>query len=106
MIRENKVGVDLPGSPRWWTVRNGKGSREVVRACFERGRDYHGDDKPAELLLFVLLPTGAYAFPPLLVAALKMGGMGLDSLKDQGAEVWPYDSGMGRKLELMLCGVR
>ena len=106
MIREHEVQIPLAGNPRWWTVTNPNGSREIVRVVLEKGRHYSlngaDPDAPDEAVVFVLLPKGEYKWPPLVVAALRMGKEGWDSIKEKGGRIVIYPEALARKLELML----
>lgn len=106
-IRENKVEMELAGSPRWWTVTNHKGTREVVRVVFEKGKHFHTDDPeaPDEMVIFAVLQPDQFKWPPLVCAALRMGMEGWDRIEEGGGEVVPYPTERGRKLELMLVGM-
>jgi len=104
-IRENKVEMPLAGSPRWWTITNRNGVREVVRVVFEKGKHYHDDEAPDEMVLFAVLRPEQFKWPPLVCAALRMGTEGWKSIEKDGGEVVPYPTERGRKLELMLVGM-
>lgn len=108
-IIENKVEMALAGDPKWWTITNHKGSREVVRVVFEREKYFPNvkpeegmPPAPEEMLIFVLMPTGIYKWPPLVCAALRMGTVGWDDLRRKGARIVLYEEPLGKKLELML----
>ena len=94
--------MELVGKPRWWTVTNRKGSKEVVRVLFQKRVHYQEEEAPEEMLLFVLLDPSHFKWPPLVVAALRMGTPGWDDIQKKGAKIVTYDSELGRKLELML----
>ena len=89
-VQENIVEMPLAGSPRWWTFTNSKGKREVGRAIFERGVHYdmarENPELPEEMLLFVLLPHGCYTWPPLVVAALRLGPIGWHDIEAKGGK--------------------
>jgi hypothetical protein len=107
VITEHSVDLDwLAGNPRWWTITNPQGSREVVRAVFTKGQHYPGTDPdaPDEMVIYAILKPGQYQYPPLVVATLKMGTDGWDDIAKNGGAVVLYDSDYGRKLELMLVG--
>ena len=69
-ITEHPVEMELWGSPRWWTVTNDEGSREIVRVVLKKGQHYSlngvDPDAPEEGVLFALLPVGEYQWPPLV----------------------------------------
>lgn len=108
MIKEHEVEIKLAGSPRWWTVTNNKGTREVVRVVLERGRHYDKEQQdpeaPDEMVIFALLKEGQFAFPPLVVAALRMGEAGWKDIEEKGGSVVLYPTKLGKKLEFMLVG--
>lgn len=113
-IVEHAVEMTLPGNPRWWTVTNHKGAREVVRVVFDRetyfpnAKDAEPGDPPVpdEMLIYVLMPEGLYAWPPLCSATLRMGTPGWKDLQDKGAQIVVYEEPLGKKLELMLVASR
>lgn len=108
--QEHEVEISLVGNPRWWTVTNHKGSREVVRVVFEKGKHYALDgadpDAPPEMVIFVLLPPGLYAFPPMVAAMLRLGDKAWKDIEEKGGQVVPYPTKLGKKLELMLVAAR
>lgn len=103
MIVENEIGMSLPGEPRWWTVSNAKGSREVVRVAFDR-RHFNVDEAPAdELIVYVVFPTGTWAFPPLVAGMLQGGSGAWKALREEsGVRITINDEPLAQKLELML----
>lgn len=118
MITEHAVDMPLAGKPRWWTVTNENGAREVVRVECDRATYFPNatpDMFPAELfprgmppdvVVFVLLKPGQFKWPPLAAASLRLGRAGLDRLVEGGARLvveWER-SDLWRKLELMLAG--
>ena len=114
MIVEHPVDatIRLAGSPRWWTVTNHRGRVEVVRAVFDR-ETYFPDaepdprlgELPPAIIFYVVLQPDQYNWPPLCVAALRMGTEGLDHLKKSGAEIYSHDHPKAQKLEKLLVGV-
>jgi hypothetical protein len=106
-IRENEIEMELVGSPRWWTITNSKGTREVVRVIFEKGKHYDSShpEAPDEMVLFAILQPDHFKWPPLVTAALRMGSEAWKEIEERGGEIVPYPTERGRKLELMLVGV-
>jgi len=102
VIVEHPVEMELVGSPRWWTVSNQKGSWEVVRVLFQKGTHYFDEEAPEEMLIFAMLKPDHMKWPPLIVAAIRMGEMGWDDIRERGGKIVIYDEPLGRKLELML----
>jgi len=98
-ITENKVeetGFTVAGKPRWWTIRNKKGAREVV------WMDLTGDEKSQGHLLapvlFAELPMGHMVYPPFIVVTLRMGPAACLDLLDKGGKVHFRGTDKYRKL--------
>lgn len=84
-------------SVRWWTCWRDGETIEVVRC------EYHTHG----LVTFIVLPTGAYAFPALAHVTLKAGRPGLKRLEELGGRLVPlrpHGGALGRALEQRLVG--
>ena len=106
MITEHDVKMRLRGRPRWWTISNANGSREVIRVTLKASEDYAEDAQgaPSSMILFAILPTGQFKWPPLACAALAMGTTGWESIKAKGGRVVLWEEPFGRRLEDRLVG--
>lgn len=112
-IVERDVELDwLAGSPRWWTVTNDRGTREVVRAEFSRAEyfpnakpeDFPDGRVPDEVILYILLSPGQYKHPPLAAVSCRMGIEAFKMIEEGGGEVVFPGNARWNKLELMLVG--
>ena len=111
-VVEHQVDVPLRGTPRWWTVTNPQGSREVVRVVLTVGKDLKaetarrlcppGHEVRTKYVVYAVLKTGQFAWPPLAGPALVMGRMGWQSLEEGGAKVAIAPSVLGQKLAKIL----
>jgi len=99
VIRENEVAMPLAGEPRWWTVEIG-----VPPKRMELVRVDHSAIDPNLHLLFVFLPPGVYAWPPLVAPTMKLGPMAFEQIKEKGGKVIHYPTKLGRALEWRLVG--
>jgi len=98
IVREHPVELDwLAGSPRWWTVTVHKKTWELVRV------DY-SSQVPDAWPLYVFLPPGSFAHPPLVAPVFKMGEIGFEHVKKLGGKVIHYPTLAGKALELQLLG--
>lgn len=106
MITEHAVQMSLRGRPRWWTVTNANGSREVVRVMLKAGDDYSAETEgaPPLMVLFALLAPGQFKWPPLAAAALCMGSVGWEEIRNSGGRVVLFEEPLGQRLEEMLVG--
>lgn len=104
-LKENEVGMSLRGRPRWWTH---PGGGEIIRIDFTNDRDVGAKFREAKLdpTAWVVLPTGAMKWPPLVGAFFVMGDEGLRQVTEDMKGRWfPGDSPVGRALELRLVGM-
>ena len=96
-VIEHKVGMSLAGRPRWWSLTYRGSVLELV--CV----DYTHINR--DLLFWVALPRGAYAWPALVAVALKMGRLGFASIEKKGGVVMVPESEHWKTLELRLVGM-
>lgn len=86
-------------SVRWWTCYRDGDAIEVVR--------WEWPDKG--LAAYVILPVGAFKYPPLAHVLLKSGQAGLARLDHHRGRLEPLEprtTDMARALELRLVGMR
>lgn len=95
-ITPHEVGMSLAGKPKWWTVDTGNQKLEVVRV--------HYDTPNADILFYVVMPQGIYAWPPLVAPSFKLGPQAWDKLEADGGRFFPYETELGKKFELLFNG--
>lgn len=112
-VVEHVVEMELRGNPRWWTVTNRKGSVEIVRLEVEI--DLESDEArklvaAGELVhspapVYVVMPPGYAAWPPLAAVGWFMGLGAQATMRERGAKIWPMGHPQCKQLEERLAGV-
>ena len=110
--RENEVRVSLRGRPRWWTLTNKAGTREIVR--LEVDIDLEGETAK-ELIarghhvftpmpVWIIIPPGLVKWPPISAVGWFLGSTAHEEMGRSGMKIFHWGTKTALKLEESLVG--